>query len=337
MKVRLKPLHQQVLVITGGSSGIGLTTARRAAARRARVVLVARNEEDLQRAAADIERRGGRAVYLIADVANAEALERVAKETVATFGRIDTWVNNAGVSFYGELLHAPIEDMRQVFEVNFWGVVNGSRAAVPHLRAHGGALINVGSVLSDRAVPLQGTYSASKHAVKGFTDALRMELEHEAARVSVTLVKPSAIATPYYDHARNYMAFDPKPPAPVYDPETVAEAILNAAERPVRDVTVGGGGRLLSALGTSAPRLTDRYMHLAMFRAQQSDRPASRREDNLFGPPTHEGEERGSYEGRVMRSSMYTRVALARGRGVLAAGIGLAAFAGVRALTRADG
>ena len=321
MKVRLKPLTEQVMVITGGSSGIGLTTARRAAARGARVVIASRNEEDLQDAAADIQRRGGRARYVVTDVADPAGMERVADAAVGAFGRIDTWVNNAGVSFYAELLQAPLEDMRRVFEVNFWGMVYGSRAAVPRLRIQGGALINVGSVLSDRALPLQGAYSASKHAVKGYTDSLRMELEHEAAPISVTLIKPSAIDTPYYGHARNYLPHEPKPPAPVYDPETVAEAILRAAERPVRDVTVGGGGWLLSAIGAFAPRLTDRSMQAAMFRAQQSREPTLPRQDNLYRPPPREGEERGSYAGHVLRSSLYTRLALSPARGLAAAGL----------------
>jgi NAD(P)-dependent dehydrogenase (short-subunit alcohol dehydrogenase family) len=335
MKVRLRPLEEQVMVITGGSSGIGLTTARRAAARGARVVITSRNEEDLQDAVADIERRGGRAKYVVTDVADAAGMERVADTAVGAFGRIDTWVNNAGVSFYGELMEVPVQDMRRVFEVNFWGMVHGSRAAVRRLRGGGGALINVGSVVSDRALPLQGAYSASKHAVKGFTDALRMELEHEGENVSVTLVKPSAIDTPYYDHARNYLRYEPRPPAPVYDPEIVAEAILRAAERPVRDVTVGGGGRFLSAVAASAPRLIDRFMEAFMFRAQQTGRPARPREDNLYRPPAHEGKERGSYGGHVRRSSLYTRLALSPARAVLAAGLGIAAYTGIRALKRA--
>jgi NAD(P)-dependent dehydrogenase (short-subunit alcohol dehydrogenase family) len=334
MKVRLRPLEEQVMVITGGSSGIGLTTARRAAARGARVVITSRNEEDLQDAVADIERRGGRAKYVVTDVADAAGMERVADTAVGAFGRIDTWVNNAGVSFYGELMEVPLEDMRRVFEVNFWGMVHGSRAAVRRLRGEGGALINVGSVLSDRAMPLQGAYSASKHAVKGFTDALRMELEHAGEHISVTLVKPSTIDTPYYDHARSYLRYEPRPIAPVYDPETVAEAILRAAERPVRDVTVGGGGRLLSAVAASAPRLIDRFMQAVMFRAQQTARPARPREDNLFRPPPREGEERGSYGGHVIRSSLYTRLALSPARALVAAGLGFAAYAGMRALKR---
>lgn len=242
MGVKLKPLGEQVIVITGATSGIGLATAKSAARRGARVVICSRNEADLKDAVREIEGRDGQARHLVADVSRQEDVERLAQLAVESFGGIDTWVNNAGVSFYGRIAEVPIEDMRRLLEVNFWGVVYGTRAALPYLRQSGGALINMGSVVSDQAIPLQGMYSASKHAVKGFTDALRIELEEEGAPVSVTLVKPSPIDTPYFEHARNYMEVEPKPPAPVYAPEVVAGVILQAAERPVRDVTIGGGG-----------------------------------------------------------------------------------------------
>jgi hypothetical protein len=215
-------------------------------------------------------------------------------------------------------------------------MVYGARAAVARLRNNGGALINIGSIVSDRAIPLQGAYSASKHAVKGFTDALRMELEEEKAPVSVTLIKPSAIDTPYFQHAKNYMEVEPKPPAPVYAPEVVANAILRAAEQPVRDITIGGGGRLISALGTALPRLTDFYMERAMFSSQRTDIPAGERPDNLYTHSPEEGMERGGYTGHVMKSSAYTRAALSPGKALLAAGLGIAVFAGLRSMASDD-
>src|SRR3954451_2377190 len=260
MKIRLKPLKEQVMVITGATSGIGLATAKRAAERGARVVLCSRNESGLQEAVAQIEESGGTARGVVADVSSPEDVERLAASAIEEFGSVNTWVNNAGVSFYGRLTEVALEDMRQLFEVNFWGMVHGARAAVPRLRATGGALINIGSIVSDRAIPLQGAYSASKHAVKGFTDALRMELQEEGAPISVTLIKPSAIDTPYFQHAKNYMEVRPKPPAPVYAPEVVANAILFSAENPERDVFVGAGGKAISAGGNYAPRFTDHVM-----------------------------------------------------------------------------
>jgi short-subunit dehydrogenase len=336
MKLKLKRLENQVMVITGATSGIGLVTARRAAERGARVVLCSRNEPELRETVAAIEQSGGTARSVVADVANQNEVERLAATAVEEFGALDTWVNNAGVSFYGRLTEVAIEDMRRLFEVNFWGTVYGARAAVARLRRNGGALINLGSVLSDRAIPLQGAYAASKHAVKGFTDALRMELEEERAPISVTLIKPSAIDTPYFEHAKNYMAVEPKPPAPVYAPDVVANAILRAAEHPVRDITIGGGGRLLSALGTALPRLTDIYMERAMFSSQRSAVPSESRAGNLYQPAAGGARERGEYRGHVMRSSMYTKAALSPGKALLAAGLGLAVFAGLRSLTGWD-
>lgn len=335
MGIRLKKLEDQVIVITGGTSGIGLATAKRAAERGARVVLCSRNESELRDTVAAIEQRGGTARSVVADVANQEDVERLAATAIEEFGALDTWVNNAGVSFYGRLTEVAIEDMRRLFEVNFWGTVYGARSAVPRLRGGGGALINIGSVVSDRAIPLQGAYSAAKHAVKGFTDALRMELQEEGAPVSVTLIKPSTIDTPYFQHAKNYMAVEPKPPAPVYAPEVVANAILRAAEHPIRDITIGGGGRLITALGTALPRLTDFYMERAMFSSQRSDIPSAGEGGNLYAPAAREGMERGRYEGHVMQSSVYHRTALSPAKALLAAGLGLAVFAGIRSLTNA--
>src|SRR5205823_2475646 len=177
-------------------------------------------------------------IYVVADVGKQEDVRAIARAAQDAFGGFDTWINNAGTGMYGRLEEISIDDMRRLFETNFWGLIYGSLEAVKHLRQRGGALINVGSTVSERAVPLQGIYSASKHAVKGFTDALRMELEEEGAPVSVTLVKPGAIDTPYTHHAKNYMEVEPKHPAPVYAPETVAETILYCAEHAERDAFV---------------------------------------------------------------------------------------------------
>ncbi|HWI56713.1 MAG TPA: SDR family oxidoreductase, partial [Bacillota bacterium] len=242
MKVKLKNLSDQTIVITGASSGIGLVTARMAAQYGARVVLAARSGDALRKLEDEINTAGGKAIHVVADVGHDEEVQRIADTAIQHFGGFDTWVNNAGVSIYGNLLDVSTKDMRQLFETNFWGVVYGSLIAVRHLKTRGGALINIGSTLSDRAVPLQGIYSASKHAVKGFTDALRMELETEHAPVSVTLVKPAGIDTPYPHHAKNYLGVKPKNPAPVYAPEVVGKLILYCAMHPEHDVFAGGGG-----------------------------------------------------------------------------------------------
>ena len=305
---KLKKLQDQTIVITGASSGIGLATARMAAARGARVVLTSRNADDLRRETDEIRRRGGTATFVVADVADSEAVDRVGEVAEREFGGIDTWVNNAGVSIYGKLTDVPLEDKKRLFDTNFWGTVNGCRTAVRHMRARGGAIINIGSITSDRAVPLQGMYSASKHAIQGYTDALRMELEHDRVPISVTLVKPSSINTPFIDHARNYMEAAPSYPPPVYAPEVVAQAILRCAEKRIREVTVGGG-RMMAVMGMAAPRTMDRYMERAMYRQQKDHERMEPPTDSLFAAAP-DGAEEGPYRGRVLHSSAYTKAVL---------------------------
>ncbi|HEV2761404.1 MAG TPA: SDR family oxidoreductase, partial [Pyrinomonadaceae bacterium] len=308
--MRHRNLSDQVLVITGASSGIGLVTAREAARRGARLVLAARAEDALRQLVEEIRRGGGEAVHVVADVGVQEDVERIREEAVRHFGGFDTWVNNAGVSIYGNMSEVPFEDMRRLFETNFWGTVYGSLVAARHLRGRGGAIINVGSTLSDRAIPVQGIYSASKHAVKGFTDALRMELEAEGAPVFVTLIKPSGIDTPYTQHAKNYMESEPTVPAPVYAPDAVAEAILHCCEQPVRDLFVGAGGKAISASGQYAPRLTDRLMEATMTKMQSSGKlPRADREGGLH-KASGELAERGAYDGHVAESSAYTKATM---------------------------
>ena len=328
MGVKLKKLSEQVVVITGASSGIGLVTAREAARRGAKLVLVARGEDALRQLADEINSAGGEAIYVVADVGREADVRRVAEQALARFGRIDTWVNNAGVSIYGRILDTPFEDMRRLYETNFWGVVYGSVVAAEVLRQRGGALINVGSTVSDRAIPLQGVYSSSKHAVKGFTDALRMELEEEGAPVSVTLVKPAAIDTPYTKHAKNFLEKEPAVPPPVYAPEVVAEAILHCAETPERDVFAGGGGKAFSVMEKYMPRLGDKVMEHYIFDAQQQDEPARPRGDAGLYEASGELKERSGDPMYVSESSLYTKASLHPVlTGALFAGAGLAAVA----------
>ena len=324
-------LRDQVIVITGASSGIGLVTAKMAAKHGARLILNARNERALQAVCDEIGNSGGEAYHVAGDVGRFEDVQNIATEAIRRFGGFNTWVNNAGVSIYGPVLDQPLEDQRRLFETNYWGVVHGSMVACAHLRRRGGALINVGSVLSDIAIPVQGTYCATKHAVKAYTDALRLELEQEGAPVSVTLIKPSAIDTPYTRHAKNLLSVEPNNPPPVYAPETVAEAILHCAEHPVRDLYVGGAGKMLAEAGHHLPRLMDKVMEATMFETQKSDRPKRADRDDSLYTPSADGDERGDYSGHVSESSVYTKaVAHPLLTGSVIAGLGLAAFAAWR-------
>jgi short-subunit dehydrogenase len=305
MTVRLKPVEEQVIVITGASSGIGLATAHLFADQGAKgLVLVARNEEALRKIADELSRKGTRAIAIPADVSKREDLERIAKTAIDTFGGFDTWVNDAAVALYGRLDEIPLEDQRQQFDVNYWGVVNGSLIAAEHLRNRGGALINVGSVLSERTMILQTQYSASKHAVKAFTDGLRMELEEKGAPVSVTLIKPSSIDTPYIEHARNYLDKNNAVPPPAYDPHLVAKAIVFAAAHQRRELTIGFGGWIIGAMGKVAPRALDKAMEWTGYGSQTTDRPERERmRDNLY-EAREDGDMYSSLPGEPRKTSL---------------------------------
>lgn len=306
MAARLKPVEEQVIVITGASSGSGLTTARMAARQGARVVLVARSDGDLQQLEDEINTAGGQAIAVPADVADRAALGRVAQAAQSRFGGFDTWVNNAGVSIHGRPLDANDADNRRLFETDFWGVVYGSEEAVHHLRERGGAIVNLDSEVSQRAAPLQGVYSATKHAVKGFTDSLRMELEKESLPISVTLIRPSGVDTPFTKHAKNDVAEEPALAAPVYAPEEVAQAILYAASHPVRDLPVGSKSTQLSVMGKVAPRFTDKYVQWKMFDAQKRG-PALRDREGALHQAGGGLSERGAEQEGAARASLYTR------------------------------
>jgi short-subunit dehydrogenase len=340
MSVQLRKIEDQVMVITGATSGIGLTTARMAAEQGAKLVLAARNGEALDQLASELRRKGSKVATVAADVGKPEDVERIGSTAMERFGRIDTWVNNAGISIFGRNEEVALEDMQRLFQTNYWGVVHGSLEAVKHMKTRGGgAIINLGSELSDRSIPLQGLYAASKHAVKAFTDALRMELEKEGAPLSVTLIKPAAIDTMFTVHAKNYMEKEPTLPPPVYAPEIVAKSILYAARHPKRDVFVGGASKAISSAGFAMPRVLDKLMNASMFKQQQSDVPSSpNRRDALHEPdPRNELRQRKGMDDRhVIETCPYTAVSL-RSNKIMPALLGAGALFAAWKLARRPG
>lgn len=304
---RPRPLAEQTVVITGASSGIGRAAARAFAQRGARVVLAARDEPALEDLATEL-RAGtpGDAFAVPTDVSDAEQVRELARRAAERYGGIDTWINNAAVALYGNFEDLALEEFQRVIDVNFMGSVYGARAALPYLRERGaGTLIFVGSVLSDRAIPLQGAYCAAKHALKAFSESLRVELEHEGANVQVTLVKPSSINTPFFDSARTKMGYRPRPVDPIYSPELVADVLVHCAEHREREVVVGGGGKLLTTMETFAGPLLDAVLARSGYQNQQTEEPKSAdAPDNLFVPLHDERHTSSNFPAR--RFSTYT-------------------------------
>lgn len=305
-----KALNQQVIVITGASSGIGLATAEQAAQAGARLVITARDGEALQHIAQRLHQHHGAAVLAVAaDVAVREQVEAVADAALRHFGAIDTWVNNAGVGMVASLLDAYDEpSARRLMDTNYWGTVNGSLAAVARMRHGGGTLINLASVLADHAVPLQALYSASKHAVKGFSDGLRQELQAEHSPLEVVLVKPAFIASPLIEHAAHPPGRQPRQVSPLYAPADVARAILRAAQHPQRDVEVGGAAALHGMAAGLAPALLDLAAPMLVER-QWRNKPSAGTSGNLFEPSRDShGRTLGQHPGQRVYASAYNRL-----------------------------
>jgi NAD(P)-dependent dehydrogenase (short-subunit alcohol dehydrogenase family) len=295
----LKPLAEQVIVITGGSSGIGRATALAAAQRGAKIVIAARNDAALRDTERDIADTGAEALAVPTEVADFDQVQALGDAAIARFGRIDTWVNNAAVALYGPFTEVTTPEFRRVIDVNLMGVVHGSKAALARMREHGGSIVNVGSIVSDLPVPLQTAYSAAKAGVKGFTEALRMECEHDHLSVQVVLIKPSSIDTPFFQHARSKMDVEPKPVPPVYGPGLVAETILHAATHRARALSVGGGGAGMSVIARVAPGLAVKQMALGGYAVQRTDRPVDPDTgDTLFDAAADRGGTLGGWNGR---------------------------------------
>lgn len=326
-ELSLKSLEDQVIVITGASSGVGLVSARMAAEKGAKVVVAARNEAALKELVRELRIKGHSAVYVKADVGIESDVNKIAETAIQEFGHFDTWVNNAGVTIYGYAMDVSVVDMKRMFDTNFWGVVYGSRAAVRHFRERGvpGALINVGSLFGDRGTVIQSTYSPSKFAVHGWTESLRLELEKENIPVSVTLIHPGRIDTPYNEHARSYLDKQPVHKGMLYPPDAVAEAILFAAKHPKRDMYIGSQAKALKLFGTALPRLTDILIERFMPQTQYKNQPSNPTEESNLYKAGYGLHERGTNVGWKRSSSIYVKASKNPGLTSLAI-VGLCTF-----------
>ena len=284
--MQLKPINQQVVAIVGASSGIGREAALRFAQRGAKVMVAARSEPGLKSLVEEIQSFGGEATYVIADVSDFEQVKAIADKTVAQYGRLDTWVHAAATGVLAPFENITPEEFQRVIDVTLMGQVHGAMAALPYLKQEGrGALIHISSVEGVRALPLQSPYSAAKHGVEGFLEALRVELQHEKLPISVTSIKPSVINTPYYNKVRTKLGVKPTGIPPYYQPSIVVDAILYTAEHPTRDFIAGDVGRVLDVLQRLSPELVDSILAVIGFAGQRTNEPKSEdAPDNLFTP-----------------------------------------------------
>jgi NADP-dependent 3-hydroxy acid dehydrogenase YdfG len=278
--------ESRVVVITGASAGVGRATARAFAAKGARVGLIARNADALEAARREVEARGGEAVVAIADVSDFAAVERAARTIEDAFGPIDVWINNAMTSVLGPIIEITPEEFRRVTEVTYLGVVHGTLVALRSMLPRDtGVIIQVGSTLAYRGIPLQAPYCAAKHAVQGFHDSLRSELIHEGSNVQVCMVNLPALNTPQFRWIRSHMPRKAQPFGTIFEPEVAARAIVWASEHPRRELNVGWGTTQAIVANAFVPGLLDRHLGRIGFDRQQGEEPEEPgRPDNLFGP-----------------------------------------------------
>jgi short-subunit dehydrogenase len=299
----------RVVVITGASAGVGRATARAFAIQGARIGLVARGKEGLEGARKEVESLGGRAIILPADVADHQQVERAARRVEDELGPIDVWVNNATATVFSPFKDITAEEFKRVTEVTYLGTVYGTMAALQRMVPRDrGTIVQVGSALAYRAIPLQSAYCGAKHAIRGFTDSLRTELLHEGSRVHVTMVQLPALNTPQFTWNLSRLPRHPQPVPPIYQPEVAAQAIVWASEHRRREVYVGHPAAATIMIGKLFPGLVDRFLAKTGYGSQQTNEavPANR-PNNLFEPLPGDRGAHGPFDSRARKYSLHLK------------------------------
>lgn len=307
-----KPLAEQVVVVTGASSGLGRAVARLAGARGARVVVTARNGEALDACVREIEAAGSEALAVPADCTVQDEVNQVVEQAVDRFGRIDTYVANAIVTVYAETYRYEPDELRRILDVNFFGQVYGYWAALPHLRESSGTFVSVNSALAYRGIPLQAGYCASKAALRAFFESARVEIRKAGWDVAVSVVLPGAINTPQFDRDRQKLGKQPQPVPPIYQPEPFAEGVLHCCEHPVRELPLGWGAQKLLWGQKLSPRAGDRMLLRMGWKSQHTDedKPLDS-PDNLFSTLPGDPGAHGRFDDRSRGSTAWTSLRLA--------------------------
>ena len=303
-------MEPQIVVVTGASAGIGRATARLFGERGASVGLIARGEAGLDGAVRDVEEAGGKALAVTADMADYAQVTAAARQIEEHFGPIDVWVNVAFTSVFAPFAEIAAEEFRRVTEVSYLGFVHGTMAALILMRPRGrGTIVQVGSALGERSIPLQSAYCGAKHAINGFTSSLRCELLHENSGVHVTVVQMPAVNTPQFSWVRSRLPKHPQPVPPIYQPEVAARGVVFAADHPRRrQYWVGGSTAATIVANRLAPALLDRYLARTGYGSQQTAQPAGPgRPDNLVQPVDgthgHDHGSRGAFDGKSHQRS----------------------------------
>jgi NAD(P)-dependent dehydrogenase (short-subunit alcohol dehydrogenase family) len=328
---------RQVVVVTGASAGVGRAVVRAFGRQHCDIGLMARGHDGLEAARREVEKMGGRAVVCQTDVADADAVEQAAEQIERQLGPIDIWVNDAMTSIFSPFTEISADEFRRVTEVTYLGYVYGTMAALRRMKPRDcGVIVQVGSALAYRGIPLQSAYCGAKHAIQGFTEAVRCELMHEGSRVHITMVQLPAMNTPQFGWVKSRLPRKPQPVPPIYEPEVAADAIVWASQQRRRDLYVGGSTTLAIVGNKIAPGFGDWYLAKTGFGSQMTDEPADPdRPSNLWEPVPGDHGAHGVFGKRSTDRSFQVWFAEHRAISAAAGGLALAgAFLTARALGR---